>query len=117
MHAVESVVIEWTHQIREVLKKDSAQPLLEGLNPVPYVEMEFWKVKAQNLECIYDQVGPEVMFVCCHHAYAGRKLPFTLLVVFNIYPTLMVLKVWDRVITTDSQTVASVSCVCFLSAV
>ena len=55
MHAVESVVIDWTHQIREVLKKDSAQPLLEGLNPVPYVEMEFWKVKAQNLECIYDQ--------------------------------------------------------------
>ena len=57
VHAVESVVIEWTHQIREVLKKDSAQPLLEGLNPVPYVEMEFWKVKAQNLECIYDQVS------------------------------------------------------------
>jgi len=56
VHAIESVVIEWTHQIREVLKKDSAQPLLEGLNPVPYVEMEFWKVKAQNLECIYDQV-------------------------------------------------------------
>jgi len=55
VHAVESVVIDWTHQIREVLKKDSAQPLLEGLNPVPYVEMEFWKVKAQNLECIYDQ--------------------------------------------------------------
>ena len=59
VHAVESVVIEWTHQIREVLKKDSAQPLLEGLNPIPYVEMEFWKVKAQNLECIYDQV------ICC----------------------------------------------------
>jgi len=56
VHAVESVVIEWTHQIREVLKKDSAQPLLEGLNPIPYVEMEFWKVKSQNLECIYDQV-------------------------------------------------------------
>jgi len=57
VHAIESVVIEWTHQIREVLKKDSSQPLLEGLNPIPYVEMEFWKVKAQNLECIYDQVN------------------------------------------------------------
>jgi len=56
VHAIESVVIEWTHQIREVLKKDSAQPLLEGLNSLPYVEMEFWKIKAQNLECIYDQV-------------------------------------------------------------
>lgn len=56
MHAIESVVIEWTHQIRDVLKKDSAQPLLEGLNPNPYTEMDFWKVKAQNLECIYEQV-------------------------------------------------------------
>ena len=33
VHAIESVIIEWTHQIRDVLKKDSAQPLLEGLNP------------------------------------------------------------------------------------
>ena len=56
VHAIESVIIDWTHQIRDVLKKDSAQPLLEGLNPGPMVEIEFWKAKAQNLECIYDQV-------------------------------------------------------------
>ena len=56
VHAIESVIIEWTHQIRDVLKKDSAQPLLEGLNPSPFVELEFWKAKAANLECIYDQV-------------------------------------------------------------
>ncbi len=56
VHAIESVIIEWTHQIREVLKKDSAQPLLEGHHVTPFVEIEFWKAKAQNLECIYDQV-------------------------------------------------------------
>jgi len=56
LHDIETVVIEWTHQIREVLKKDSAQPLLEGLNPNPYVEIEFWNAKAQNLRCIFDQV-------------------------------------------------------------
>ena len=56
MHAIESMVIEWTHQIQDVLKKDSAQPLLEGLNPTPFVELEFWKNKASNLECIYEQV-------------------------------------------------------------
>ena len=56
VHAIETVVIDWTHQIREVLKKDSAQPLLEGLNPNPYVELEFWKAKCNSLECIYDQV-------------------------------------------------------------
>jgi len=56
LHDIETVVIEWTHQIRDVLKKDSAQPLLEGLNPNPYVEIEFWNAKAQNLRCIFDQV-------------------------------------------------------------
>ena len=56
IHAIESVIIDWTHQIRDVLKRDSAQPLLEGLNPSPFVEVEFWKNKAANLECIYEQV-------------------------------------------------------------
>lgn len=56
IHAIETVIIEWSHQVRDVLKKDSAQPLLEGLNPGPLVEIEFWKAKSQNLECIYDQV-------------------------------------------------------------
>jgi len=56
IHTIESMVIEWTHQIQDVLKKDSAQPLLEGLNPTPFVELEFWKNKAMNLECIYEQV-------------------------------------------------------------
>lgn len=56
IHAIESMVIEWTHQIQDVLKRDSAQPLLEGLNPTPFVEIEFWKNKASNLECIYEQV-------------------------------------------------------------
>ncbi|XP_013396327.1 dynein beta chain, ciliary isoform X2 [Lingula anatina] len=56
VHAIESVIIEWTHQIRDVLKKDSAQPLLEGLNPTPSVEIEFWKAKVANLECIFDQL-------------------------------------------------------------
>ena len=49
-------MIEWTHQIQDVLKRDSAQPLLEGLRPTPFVELEFWKNKASNLECIYEQV-------------------------------------------------------------
>ena len=56
IHSIESVVIDWTHQIRDVLKKDSAQPLLEGLHPTPFVEIEFWKNKSTNLECIYEQL-------------------------------------------------------------
>ena len=50
------MVIEWSHQIRDVLKQESAQPLLEGLHPGPIVEIEFWQAKSANLQCIYDQV-------------------------------------------------------------
>ena len=57
VHAIETVIIEWTHQIRDVLKRDSAQPVLEGLNPTPFVEIKFWENKTQNLECIYEQVS------------------------------------------------------------
>ncbi len=56
MHSIETVVIEWSKQIHEVLKKDSSQPLLEGFNPDPYVEIEFWKAKSKNLINIFDQV-------------------------------------------------------------
>lgn len=56
VHAIESVIIEWTHQIQNVLKRNSAQPLLEGQNPGPLVELDFWKARAMNLECIFEQV-------------------------------------------------------------
>ncbi|XP_071797739.1 dynein beta chain, ciliary isoform X1 [Asterias amurensis] len=56
VHSIESVIIDWTHQIRDVLKRDSAQPLLEGLNPGPHVEIQFWKAKCENLECIFQQL-------------------------------------------------------------
>ncbi|XP_042198221.1 dynein axonemal heavy chain 9 isoform X3 [Callorhinchus milii] len=56
VHAIESVIIDWSHQIREVLKKDSSESLLEGCNPNPTEELEFWKTRCTNLECIYDQL-------------------------------------------------------------
>ena len=56
LHAVESVIIDWAHQIQTVLKRDSAQPLLEGLHPGPFVELDFWNARASNLECIFEQV-------------------------------------------------------------
>lgn len=56
LHAIETVVIEWSHQIRNVLKQESAQPLFEGKHPGPEVEIKFWNAKCVNLECIYNQV-------------------------------------------------------------
>lgn len=43
IHSLESAVIEWSHQIRDVLKKDSSEALLEGKNPTPHAELLFWK--------------------------------------------------------------------------
>lgn len=43
IHSIESMVIEWSHQIHEVLKRDSSEPLLEGENPTPHVELNFWR--------------------------------------------------------------------------
>lgn len=56
IHSIESVVIDWSHQIQQVLKKDSSQPLLDGLVPGPLVEIEFWKAKCNNLENIFNQL-------------------------------------------------------------
>ncbi|NXA28829.1 DYH17 protein, partial [Ibidorhyncha struthersii] len=56
LRAIETIVIEWSHQIRDILSKDSAQPLLEGLHPLPRTEFEFWYTRTVNLQCISDQL-------------------------------------------------------------
>ena len=56
VHSIESAIIDWAHQISKALKHSSAQPLLEGLNPTPLVEIDFWKARAINLENIFDQL-------------------------------------------------------------
>ncbi|XP_021270931.1 dynein heavy chain 17, axonemal [Numida meleagris] len=56
LHSIETVVIDWSHQIREILGKDSAQPLLEGLHPLPRAEFEFWHTRTLHLQCINEQL-------------------------------------------------------------
>ncbi|XP_054702261.1 dynein axonemal heavy chain 17 [Grus americana] len=56
LHSIETIVIEWSHQIGDILSKDSAQPLLEGLHPLPRTEFEFWHTRMVNLQCINDQL-------------------------------------------------------------
>ncbi|NXG18699.1 DYH17 protein, partial [Grallaria varia] len=61
LHSIETVVIEWSQQIEEILDQDSAKPLLEGLHPLPRVEFEFWQTRKTNLQCINDQLlSPQV---------------------------------------------------------
>ncbi|XP_060681399.1 dynein axonemal heavy chain 11-like isoform X1 [Hemiscyllium ocellatum] len=61
VHPIESMVIKWTHEIRDVLKKDSAEPLLQGLNPGPKTELDFWKARKENLLCIHEQLQTPVV--------------------------------------------------------
>ncbi|NXE97433.1 DYH9 protein, partial [Menura novaehollandiae] len=56
VHATESAIIDWSHQIQRVLKKESSEPLLQGRNPNPKVELEFWKNRCDDLECIHHQL-------------------------------------------------------------
>lgn len=56
VHTVETVVIDWTHQIRDVLRRCSAQPILHRENPGPLTEVIFWKDQCADLEFIVDQL-------------------------------------------------------------
>ncbi|KAI8853660.1 dynein heavy chain and region D6 of dynein motor-domain-containing protein [Chytridium lagenaria] len=49
LHTLESAVIDWTHQIKDVIKSNSAAPLDEGLNPGPMVEIDFWAAKKSKI--------------------------------------------------------------------
>ncbi|XP_061866833.1 dynein axonemal heavy chain 17 isoform X5 [Colius striatus] len=61
LHTMDAIVIEWSHQIRDILSKDSSQPLLEGLHPLPRTEFEFWQTRVVNLQCLNDQLlSPQV---------------------------------------------------------
>ncbi|NWV29438.1 DYH17 protein, partial [Origma solitaria] len=61
LHSIETVVIEWFQQVEEIFSQDPAQPLVEGLHPVPRVEFDFWQNRVTSLECINDQLlSPQV---------------------------------------------------------
>ncbi|XP_032944295.1 dynein axonemal heavy chain 11 isoform X2 [Rhinolophus ferrumequinum] len=61
LHAIESVVIKWSHQIQEIVEKDSVQPLLNGLYSNPQTELDFWTMRRENLSCIYDQLQAPIV--------------------------------------------------------
>lgn len=56
LHTLESAVIDWTHQIKQVIKSSSAAALEQGENPNPMVEIDFWTAKAANLKSIHQQL-------------------------------------------------------------
>ncbi len=57
IHVVESSVVLWTRQIKNVLRTEPDQALKEGTNPGPLTEVEFWKQKATSLNAIQEQLA------------------------------------------------------------
>lgn len=61
LHLIESVVIEWSHQIDQVLKRKpngvttTATPVPASV--LPSHELRFWKERLDNLQCIHQQLS------------------------------------------------------------
>ena len=56
LQVLESSVVDWSHQVNDILKHDSAQPLIDGLNVGPLTELDFRSSKMKNFEGIQDQL-------------------------------------------------------------
>ncbi|XP_006154552.1 dynein heavy chain 11, axonemal [Tupaia chinensis] len=61
LHTIESVIIKWSHQIQEIVEKDSVQSLLNSLHSNPQTELDFWTMRRENLSCTYDQLQTPVV--------------------------------------------------------
>uniref|UniRef100_A0A3B5KZ59 Dynein, axonemal, heavy chain 9 n=1 Tax=Xiphophorus couchianus TaxID=32473 RepID=A0A3B5KZ59_9TELE len=57
IHSLESAVIEWSHQIRTVLKKDSSEAVLGRKHPTPDAELLFMNNRYADLEYIHSQLN------------------------------------------------------------
>lgn len=54
---LESAMMTWTNQIKNILKQDPAAQLsLGGAHPTPTAELEFWQAKAKSLDDIFEQL-------------------------------------------------------------
>ena len=58
-HVLETAIIHWTKQIRNVLKQDPENALKSGNNPGPLTEIDFWQKQSENLNSICDQLSSE----------------------------------------------------------
>jgi len=53
---LESAILTWTKQIKNILKQDPETLMKQGSHPNPDVEIAFWKTKAASLNAIFEQL-------------------------------------------------------------
>ena len=58
-------MVNWSHQVTHVLQHDSAQPLIDGLDVGPLIELDFWMKKKSNLLYIEEQLNSPVYIKVC----------------------------------------------------
>lgn len=58
-HILETAIIHWQKQIKNVLKQDPENSLKDGKNPLPMTEIAFWRSKSENLNKICEQLNQE----------------------------------------------------------
>lgn len=58
-HILETAIIHWQKQIKNVLKQDPENSLKSGAHPLPTTEIEFWRSKSENLNSICVQLNSE----------------------------------------------------------
>jgi dynein heavy chain len=58
-HILETAIIHWQKQIKNVLKQDPENSLKGGNHPLPATEIEFWRNKSENLNSICVQLNSE----------------------------------------------------------
>lgn len=56
---LETAIIHWTKQIKNVLRQDPENALKEGKHPGPLAEIDFWDKQADNLDSICEQLNTE----------------------------------------------------------
>ncbi|XP_068427810.1 dynein axonemal heavy chain 17-like isoform X2 [Clinocottus analis] len=56
LHACDSTIMEWAGLVSEFLQQDSSQPVLDGLEPLPSEEFNFWETRRKNLLFLQQQL-------------------------------------------------------------
>ncbi|XP_077956223.1 dynein beta chain, ciliary isoform X10 [Gasterosteus aculeatus] len=62
LHACDSTIMEWMKLVSEVLQQDSSQLVLDGQEPLPSAEFNFWRSRLRNLHFIQQQSAESVYF-------------------------------------------------------
>ncbi|KAM6995333.1 dynein axonemal heavy chain 11 [Tautogolabrus adspersus] len=60
-HAIETLIINWTNVIQNILKEDSSDVIMTGCNPGRNAELTFWASRKNNIQDIYHQLQSPVV--------------------------------------------------------